>query len=566
MYTARPSLDLPSTSDSRRPSPHASMRADSLPVLLAMSMVLVAFIFSLRATHDLRWAPEPDLYRDIAAARAIVDGRFPEDPLYVGEVWWYNPLLPALVAALSKTTGLSLELLYAQAGPFLNILVPISFFAMSYAFAGAWAAVASLAAFLFFLDPALTSFQHATYSPWLYPYSFVQALAYTTLAALPRVTRRPTWPRLFGLGGLLGITFLGHAAPAVILAFAVVASLLAPASGERALTRRLVHLGCVGTTALLVVSPFLWPLYQRYGLRMVNHYPSSHIGLTVREALSDLFHLRTVIALLGVFTFFRSISRRHGPQRLAMGTALATTSSFLVYGLIGQLFSDSGSALPLFVPTFHFHLYFTALMCVMFGIGVRELGHWASNRVALNPQNAGVAYFVATCMATFAVLSIRNYPAWYDFTAMRASCLRIERNKASLELYEWFSRQPRGVVLSRGVTSLWIGAAGHPAVVTVGTYSNPYVSYESRLADAEAMYAKMDADDSPTLRELLRKYAVRYVVLEDDMPLPRSRFLQEAFVSLNEPRVADADPIVMHGGGPVPFLRAARVYRVLQPL
>lgn len=112
-------------------------------------MIALAGVHAWRVTSALSWPYDPDLFRDIAAAETMLSGDLLSDPLYRDESIWYNPLVPALVATTSVTTGIGVPKLYARAGVVFNLLVPVTFAALAWLFGGPWAAVAATALFVF---------------------------------------------------------------------------------------------------------------------------------------------------------------------------------------------------------------------------------------------------------------------------------------------------------------------------------------------------------------------------------------------------------------------------------
>jgi hypothetical protein len=70
--------------------------------LLAAAFCLAALWMGLQTVQGLNWPAEPDLFRDIAQAQTIADGDLLGDSFYRGEVSWYPPLVPGLVAAASR--------------------------------------------------------------------------------------------------------------------------------------------------------------------------------------------------------------------------------------------------------------------------------------------------------------------------------------------------------------------------------------------------------------------------------------------------------------------------------
>ena len=205
--------------DRLRPAPGA--RGRWLPHAVAAVALAAALGSGLFAARGLSVPPEVDHYRDMGAAQSVLDGNRGADPAYAGERWWYPPLLPALTAGLSRVTGLPLPALYVRVGPWLNLLGALAFYGLGCLLLTAWPALLALLAYLFVGTWSLPSWGQATYSPWLWPLFFVQLFAFLTASAwlLALRTGRRRWDVATGL--LLGLTFLGHAAPALILAAAM---------------------------------------------------------------------------------------------------------------------------------------------------------------------------------------------------------------------------------------------------------------------------------------------------------------------------------------------------------
>ncbi len=53
------------------------------------------------------YPPDVDSLRDIGSAQGIPNGDLFGDPAYAGEIRWYPPLVPALVAAASRLLGIA---------------------------------------------------------------------------------------------------------------------------------------------------------------------------------------------------------------------------------------------------------------------------------------------------------------------------------------------------------------------------------------------------------------------------------------------------------------------------
>ena len=241
--------------------------------LTAALLILVALLTGLHAVSGLRWPSDPDHFRDIAFARTALDGHPLSDASYPGEWIWYNPLLPWLVAIGSAITGAVPAVVHVAGGPYLNLLGPIAFYALGVRMAGRPAALIALTLVLFFMCRE-DCWACATYSPWLFTSTFTQGLFYASMMAVLAAAGRRTVLAACGAGVLVGLTFLSHTAPALILAL-VAAATLPP---------RLV-VAC-GAAAAIVAAPFIVAIAGHYHLRVVNTVPLTwHYGPLMWPAL-----------------------------------------------------------------------------------------------------------------------------------------------------------------------------------------------------------------------------------------------------------------------------------------
>lgn len=503
--------------------------------------------------------------RDVAAARALLDGRFPEDPAYLGEVWWYNPLVPALVALLASATGSPLETLYTHAGTYLNLLVPAAFYVFARRVIGAWPAVASLLAFLFFFDPALGSMHEATYSPWLFPYNFVQGLAYITLWSWQRAEQRRTSSSYWQLGLLLGLTFLGHTAPAIIIGAAVLlAHAVMALRGQASWSLSMRRVLTIGGIALAVSLVFIAPVLFRYRFRIVHPDPSSLALLGGRSLIRDLASPRGVVTAVGAWFFARRVARLGSEELVPFAAALVSACALLAFSLVAQRLDWTG-----IVPSFHFHLYVTSFGAVLFGQGIAGLATKIDEWTGRARRTWNGPLLVAAVLAATLAIKLPLYAKSVEFSAMRASSLIVEQNAAATRLYRWLADQPRsGSMLTAIGSSLWVAGAGHPVVLAFPTYSNPYVSFQVRERLANALSSAWLRGDAATFVRSAHQNRVAYVVAEGDAPPPRSELIVQVFEAENAISPPQNHPFQSSGYNgfpPVPFMRRVRVFEVGRP-
>jgi len=192
--------------------------------IAAAVLIAIVFIDGIALTRSLEWPVGPDTFRDIAAAQSITQsiGRSLRrgvplaDPYYRGEAFWYNPMLPGVLALLSNVFQAPIHIVAARAPAYLNLATPITFYLLAVALFDPPIALAALAGFLF-VEP-FNAREAATYSPWLIVSNFAQAFFYATLLLWLRYRSRPRLSLAVLIGALAGTALMAHTAPAALLA------------------------------------------------------------------------------------------------------------------------------------------------------------------------------------------------------------------------------------------------------------------------------------------------------------------------------------------------------------
>ena len=533
----------------------------------------IALACAWHAVRDLSWPAEADLYRDLGAANALLDGNWWGDHTYPGEVRWYPPLLPALIAGLAHLSGVATHVLYARGGPWLNLLGPIFFFLVARCWVGALAATAAVFGLMFFGPEALDPWKYATYSAWLWPFAFALGPTFATLLAHPAFGQDPDddrhddrhddrpvpaqRARCVLTGALLGLTFLVHPAPAFLLAlamaiYAMISSLAASSWYER---RRLwTQLILIAVVALAFVLPYMAPLIRTYHLHTINSDPARKVGVTLHEILTEFVRPRTAVAAVGLLGLWRSGAWRvwQAPtsdagaktttnatattkyaqaarRRLLFAFAAATVALF-GYGLAAQILENFHVLLlPMLVPNLHFHLYLNLLELLAFGVGfvaiMRSVAQRIGSAAKLRLPEAGLA--VGTLIA-LAVLLLPRHIEDRDLSHYREASLGFAADPALGDLYGWLRAHTPAdtVILSHGdIAGYTVGAAGRGVVAMPMNYSNPYVSFTQREADNDRMYQALRSGDAGLFADLTARYRVAYVALEGEAPAASVRSL-----------------------------------------
>lgn len=498
--------------------------------LLLVIMLSCAFWQGWQTTSDLTWPPgDEDFYRDIAHAQIILDGNFGADPLYRGESAWYNPLTPALVAGVTRLTQAPLPQVYARLGAWLNLLAPLTFYLLVACFFDRWAAMAATFAFLFVTSNWLPSWSAATYSPWLFAANFVQALFYLTLIFYWRALRSQQRRWFAATGIALGLTFLGHTAPVLILGGIIGALSVRDFLQAQRVSRTQVAIdfGLIAVCALAVSLSLLASIVGRYHLHTLNAAPGSWVyDPLLLNKIGTLFNavftdqpLLVIGAALGVIVLVRL---RDKPIERAIVLSWTLIAALLLgYSYLWQIAQQNGTTLPSIVPGFHFVFYGHAIMAVLFGLGLMRACQFvaaaATSRRSDWSVHAEKIAHAGLCL-TLAVLFAISLPAYLareDFTTLRASALDIGAQRDKIAAYEWVRQntRPDAVFLSSDhLVTFVVGPAGRKVLAANQFFSNPYVDWQTRNADRDAMYAALEAGNRRAYVELAQNHDVTWII------------------------------------------------------
>lgn len=494
------------------------------PAWACAVLLLLALGRGVSVTGDLTWPGADiegvgiDLYRDVALAQTMLDRGYGPDPNYVGERTWYNPLVPSITAAVSAVTGADVPLVIVRVGAYANLLAPLTFALLATALLGPWRGVYALAGYLFLMSSTLPSWISATYSPWLMPVNFAQAPFYLTVLSFVRARQAPSRGRDVVTGALWGVTFLAHAAPALVFGLMVLAAAVAdvrsPAGGPASAARVLRGVAVMIAVALLVSSPLLWTILGHYGLRTVHTQPGLYTAPLLGRELPTLLRLHLTAPILvagvgGVMLWRQPPS----PLRSTMFLWFGAAASLLVaaYGALA-IRLVTGRVVPIPVPSFHFFFYLKAAGGVLFAIGVVALADAVGRLPALARLTPRVRAH-ALCLLLL-LAGAPSYLARPDFGVARRDA-QATMQSDEVRVAEWLRthRQPADVVLASEFDAAVIAApSGMRVVAAFNTFSNPYVDWEARARDRDQLFAALDAGDSAGVTRLADRYGVTYAI------------------------------------------------------
>ncbi len=506
------------------PFPPATARARwASPFVLALLLSL-ALTTGVATTRDLTWPGAGlsgvgiDLYRDMAFAQTMLDSGFGPDPNYPGERMWYNPLVPAITAAISALTGAAPSLVVTRLGAYVNLLAPLGFYLLAVTLLGRWQALYAVAGFLFLTGSALPSWISATYSPWLMPVNFAQGLFYLTVWAFVRARTASGVAWYAATGALWGVTFLAHAAPALVfgvMALATFAFDVRWREGARvpagtALGRLALMIGL----ALVVSSPLLVTIIGHYGLRTVHTEPAMYTEPLLGRELPRMLWLHLTAPMLVAAVGALALARQKSPAaRIPIGTWLLASGLFLAqaYVLLAARVL-AGWRLPSFVPSFHFFFYAKAATAMLFALGVTAIAARAVRLPAFQRWSPR-ALADALCLLLL-VVGAPTYMARPDFGEARRDALAT-MSSHQVRVAEWLraQRQRADVVAASDYDAAVIaGPAGVKVVAAFSTFSNPYVDWDARAEARDRLFAALDAGDDDAFAELADRFALTHVI------------------------------------------------------
>ncbi len=502
------------------------------------ALCAVAFVKGIRTTGDLSWPYDLDQFREIGMAQSVLDGRYGTDHLYLGETIWYNPLTSLATATISCLSGASAPVVVTRAGAYLNLLGPISFYLLVLLLLGRPIALASGAAFLFAPIGDAPSWAAASYSPWLFSQNFAQGCFYLALAAFIKSLGSKSLSRHAVCGALLGLTFLAHTAPAVLLGvIVVVASVMASFRQRPSALRSLVWsnesrgLLAVVAVAFVLSLPFTFSILFHYHLKIQNPIPGNWVyaPLANKNFPVLLASYLSWFGLVGLAGFIWIALRASWPTRAVMMTWVGVCVLFVGIGELQQVISPGLHLL--FAPAHHFLFYFQGIEAIFFGAGLVFLCRFVAHRFRQSISLAEPA-IISLAVLCFVVLAWPAYARRFDFTTARDEAIGFQERRSYIDAYHWIlaHTKPTDVFLSlTGDLDLSIvGPADRKTVVTCqAEFSNPYVDWKSRSAIAANIVEKV-ATGAPEAGALLARDKINYIIT---WPVSGADFEQFPFLS-----------------------------------
>ena len=498
-----------------------------LAVLLLAAICGAAFMHGRHFTADLEWPGFDIEFREAAAAQTLLAEGLGPDPSYRGESLWYNPLPAAIVAAVSRMSGQPVRVVTPRIGIYLNLLTPIGVFLLIAYLFDPWVALAGAAGLVYVVGPRLPDFLTAKYSPWLSPNNFAIGLCSVTLLAIAWSRRRPrSWLAHLGVGTLLGVTFLAHTAPAIVLGVTLVGLAIIAVRQTGAWRRELSALGMTVAAAAAVGLPILIPVVGRYRMRQLNPGPSlapfGRLDFNETAAfISDLVTVPLIIGAVGLAAYVWRHRQELSAQILALGVSACVGYIGLNYAR--QIALRFHVRIPSIVPAFHFVLYLHLFIAIGLGIALAATAVWLLGRVRERSTSADDSWARPAVLLLLTMLVVGIYFPTYlgreEFRPRRVEALRL-LDVLATDAWAWIeaNTSSQDVFLATDEMALYVvNPAGRKVVATHYFFSNPYVDWDTRDRDRAKMYVFLRECDATNFEALARKYGVTYVIWSDQV-------------------------------------------------
>lgn len=442
-----------------------------LAVLLALCAARGAWF-----TAGLGVPPDEDILRDLGFIQGLLDGNWFGDPIHAGAWRWYPPLVHALAAGVAWLSGADLLSAWVRAGAWLNLASPLCFYLMNTRLIGRWPAVVATAVLVLFDGAAMSADEAAGYTPW----TLTPALGWPAffLGVWLVLGRAPglRWRDAMLIGCVLGLAFLVHTVPAVLLS-AIVAAVVLADHGLR--PRGLAWLAVVAAVELAWAAWFLGPLLLAYRLHIANPVPGAWVhGLLAPAAVGRvlLLNLPGLLALPALW------SLRRGPA-VALATWIGACGLFLLrhYACAAQ----AGGACGIFViAPHHYHVYLQAAWASLIGLVL-----WRGAALVRRPAMPGPGLGPGLGLGVGAALLAGTFGLfWHGPDRDRRDAAR-EQPDAVLDraAYAWILHHttPRDLFVTllpaeadrMGASVATVFAAGRRLVAPPEVHGNPYLAW-----------------------------------------------------------------------------------------
>ena len=490
----------------------------------ATLLMLAALAHGLALTHAKDWPDGPDTFRDIGAAETIQAaigsslhrGAPLPDIYYRDEVFWYSPLMPALLAAAAAISHAPMHVVATRLPVLWNLGGPIAFYALAAVLFDPLVAFVALGLFLF-VEP-FPAREAGTYAPALIASSFAQGFFYAALVAWTYFRRSRHALPAVAAGVLLGASFLAHTAVTALLAAIFVIETLTWLCEPRDTTERIriaTMCALVAGIGVIVALPAMVPLFH-YHFQIKEIEPFVYLDPQMGPAHA-MDVVRANLSASGVFTTAAALGLAAlvaGPASYGRRITLAWFGIALILFVwaawVVRLTTWAWAVTLTIAPAHHFLIYVRAAESLLGGVGIMAV-------IRLVPQRTRFAIEWPLAAGVMTVAIGVSLPRYLDRDAHMEQPTFSASQKAAVE---WIVNrtEPWSVFLAPENTGVsMIGIVRRKTVLVEPVFSNPYVEREPRFEAWRDMWASLEAGNCSEFVTRADPFDVTHVLLVDGM-------------------------------------------------
>jgi len=357
---------------------------------------------------------------------------------------------------------------------------------------------------------------------------FTQSLFYVDVILCYKAftTGKYSWFAI--LGSMLGVTFLSHTAPTLLMILVMVTlqvrnSIAAVKQNDYRALQRYISQGILTCLLFIVFAmPLLYFVVGKYHLHFLNYEPSELVEeLFIFRSLPQLLKMNLSIALLialigGVWAF--SSVKPPVIRRIIFAWPVATVFLFVYSTAVSSLSRNYNIHLPGTVPSFHYFFYLKAAQSVFFGLGAvfliqLAIDTWSALKKPIVRKLVFLIVFLGYAAAYYPVYRDR-----WDFTYNRRMNLEQDKYIDRIKTYHYIvdSIPQNDVILCEENAELFPLMPTARKMVCIGIpYSNPYVDFWQRHNARDSMLSALKTGRPSDAKQLFDKYEVNYVLLSN---------------------------------------------------
>ena len=501
----------------------------SYAVLLLLLLVCAAS--GMHAASGLALPPDLDALRDIGFAQGILDHNWFGDQEYGDAARYYPPLIPALGALAAAVSGRDLPALWVTVGPWVNLLIPITFFlAVRRMFASSEVAATATAVLVLFNGALIVPWLAGGYTPWLLSPLLAQAAFFASLLLIRARLPRARWSDAVWIGLAIGLTFLAHVIPALLLTAMLIVGALVE---HRLRWRTIGWLAVCGAVQAVLMAIYVVPILLYHPGGIVNLIPGSWSPALLQPDRNALLHLAVAnapgLAGLAATSWLRRAAPIAPVTWAMLLTWIGVCAAFLLrHEACGWLpgLDASAACQVLRMPAHHFHLYLQLAWAVVLGYAVwTRVACWAVTAARRRAAFA-IGFLLLVCAGV--LVPLRKY----DRTARADALATGGAAPMDLAAYRWLlgNTAPDASFVTATVGDPALGydqaaftvmAAGRRLVAVGRFFSSPYVDWTTREARRRQLLSSITGGAcGPFDRDL-------WAILPSAMPIAAGRAVEK---------------------------------------